>query len=563
MSQAADADSSQARVTVRQRPSAIWLVPLVAVLIAAWLVWTTLSSRGPLITITFESAEGLQAGQSQVKYKDVVMGTVQSVTVAPDLTHVTVIARMTPEAEPLLNERAKFWVVRPRLSAGAISGLETLLSGSYIAILPSAEKGRAQRSFTGLEDPPVLQTTVPGHTFLLKATRIGSISAGSPLFFRGLTVGEVLGWDVADMAESVTIHAFVRAPYDRYVHEETRFWNASGISLQFGGDGVRLRIESLRAVLLGGIAFETPSRPTSPRVTAQDAVFPLFADEAAAEGAGYSRRIQGVAYFPGAVDGLAKGAPVTLRGIRIGEVTGLSLEYDRASDSLRVPVHFEIEPERIADSAEAAGRGPLANLTRLVGQGLRAQLQTTNLLTGQKSIAFTFVADAPPAEVKIENGAFVVPTVPDQIAGIVEAAQGLIGKLEKVPFDRIGENINATLAGTSTLVNSEALRQTLISLQGTVGAAQTFMKGLDSAAAPALQRLPGIAAGLQESVTRLNRLMLGIDTGYGENSRIYRNIDRLLAQLNDTAQAVRVLSDILARHPEAILRGRPDVGVTK
>ena len=553
----------QARVAVRRRPSVIWLVPLISVLIGAWLVWTTYSKRGPLITVTFESAEGLQAGQSQIKFKDVVMGTVQSIVLNPDLTHVTITARMTVEAEPLLTEQARFWVVKPRLFAGNISGLETLLSGSYIAILPSTDKAREQRSFKGLEEPPVLQTSVPGHTFLLKAARLGSISAGSPVFYRGLNVGEVLGWDVADMAESVTIHAFVRAPFDRYIHQETRFWNASGVSLQLGGDGVRLRLESLRALLLGGIAFETPSNPKTAVITAQDTVFQLFADEDAADNASYQRRIQAVAYFPGSVDGLAKGSPVTLRGIRIGEVTSFRLEYDPATDTLRVPVHFVVEPERVAESDEAASRGPLDNVRRLVAQGMRAQLATVNLITGQKGVQFAIVPNAPPAEVTVDNGIIVMPTVPDQFAGIIDSVQGLVAKLTKLPFEEIGNNLNDTLAGASTLVNSPALKQSVASLQAVMAQMQDLMKALNSGASPAMKRLPEIAAGLQDSVSRVDKLVLSIDNGYGDNSRFYRNLDRLLAQLNDTAQSIRVLSDILSRHPEALLRGRPDTGVIK
>ena len=175
-----------ARVETRRRFSPIWLIPIVTVLIAAWLAWDTLSRRGPLITVTFENAEGLVAGQAQIKYKEVTMGQVQSIELSPDLTHVIVTARMNPEADHLLTERARFWVVKPRLFAGNISGLETVLSGSYVAAPALDRKGAPERHFTGLENPPVLQSTTPGHTFLLKADRLGSINLGSPVFYRGL-----------------------------------------------------------------------------------------------------------------------------------------------------------------------------------------------------------------------------------------------------------------------------------------------------------------------------------------------------------------------------------------
>lgn len=553
-----------ARVQVRRLPSPIWLIPVVTVFVAAWLAWDTLSKRGPLITVTFESAEGLVAGQSQIKFRDVVMGQVQTIELNDDLAHVTLTARMNHEAERLLTERARFWVVKPRLFAGSISGLETVLSGSYVALLPSAEPAAAERHFIGLENPPVLQSSAAGHTFLLKAALLGSISLGSPVFYRGLDVGEVLGWDIANMAESVTIHVFVRAPFDQYVHEESHFWNASGMSVKLGAEGLQVQVESLRALLLGGIAFDTPfAARGTPVVETDKTVFPLYANKDAAEEAGFKRRVSGVAYFPGAVDGLARGAPVTLRGIRIGEVTSVRLEYDPKSDTIRVPVRFEIQPERIGDIGDVEKRGPLDNIRHLVALGMRAQLQSVNLLTGQKAVSFDIVADAPPADVTVENGLFVVPTAPGEFAGIVASVTTLVNKLTNMPFKQIGDNLNETLAGLNTLANGPALRETIDSLHAALVSVKELLATINTGAGPAIKRLPEIATGLQDAIGRLNRVLQSVDTGYGDNSKFSRNVDRLLVQLNDAAQSIRVLSDILARHPEALLRGRPDTGEIK
>src|SRR3954451_13960873 len=240
------------------RLSAIWLIPLLAVAIAGWLVWDTISKEGPTIEVSFDSAEGLQAGKSPLKFKDIEFGMVKSLRLSPDNTRVVVTIATNAQAPPLLTDGAVFWVVKPRFFAGNLSGLDTLLSGAYVGVLPAASPGKKQTSFKGQENPPVIQADVPGRTFLLKSKRIGSISVGSPIFFRDLAVGEVLGWDVGDMAESVTIHAFVRAPYDSYVVEQTRFWNASGISVARGSQGINVKMESLRALILGGVAFGPP-----------------------------------------------------------------------------------------------------------------------------------------------------------------------------------------------------------------------------------------------------------------------------------------------------------------
>src|SRR5262249_11677046 len=261
-SQAAAAPTASAHR--RRRIPLAWLVPLMTLLIAAWLAWDTYSKRGPTITITFDAGHGLQAGQSQLKFKDVPMGTVKSVAITPDFANVVVTVETTREAEPLLSDKTIFWIVTPQLFAGRVSGLETLVSGSYIGMLPSTEKGKPQTHFVGSQDPPILPVATPGTTFKLQTKRLGSISLGSPVFYRDLEVGTVLGWDLDDMARHVTVHAFVRAPFDKYVHDDSLFWNASGLSIKLAGTGLQVQMESVKALLLGGIAFDTRPDPKPP-----------------------------------------------------------------------------------------------------------------------------------------------------------------------------------------------------------------------------------------------------------------------------------------------------------
>jgi paraquat-inducible protein B len=467
---------------------------------------------------------------------------------------------MQREAEPLLTDRAQFWVVRPRLSGTSISGLSTLLSGSYIALLPAAEGGEKKRDFTGIENPPVLQSNIPGRTFLLKANRLGSVSPGSPIFYRDLSVGEVLGWDLGDMAETVTIHAFVRAPFDQYVHDESQFWNASGVSLKLGPEGVHLQLESLQALLLGGIAFETPAVARGSAVSAENRMFTLYADQDAAHQAGFRRRIPALGYFQGSVSGLGPGSPVTFQGLRIGQVTDVNLEYDPKADSIRAPVRFEVEPERIGDIHAAEARGPVANARMLVQRGLRAQLQSSNLLTGQMQVALIMVPDAKPAEIELDGDVMIVPTVPGQFAGITDSVNALLTKVNEMPFEQIGVNLNDTLRGFNDLANSRDLKEALASLQGTLADTQQLLKRLDAGLAPALRQLPALAASLQGTLTQANKLLVSADTGYGNNSKFSRDLERLMLQLNEMARSFRALADLLSRHPEALIRGRTNTG---
>ncbi|MBV9656317.1 MAG: MCE family protein [Acetobacteraceae bacterium] len=554
---------SDPRVSRRRRLSLIWAIPVITALIGGWLLWDTLSKLGPTITITFQSAEGLQVNQSHVKHKDVDMGTVSAIELTPDRNRVQVKVEMRRAAAPLLTEGAQFWVVRPRFFAGSLSGLETLVSGSYIELSPATDRNApSKRDFVGLEEPPVQTADVPGRTFLLQAGRIGSINLGSPVYFRDLDVGTVLGWDLGDMAQNVTLHVFVRAPFDQYVHNNSRFWNASGFSVKLGAEGVQFQIESLKAVLLGGIAFDTPPVKPSAVVSAADTKFHLFDSRELAEAAAYSWRVPLVSYFQGSVRGLAAGAPVELYGIRVGQVTDVRLQYDSKSDQIVVPVHYEVEPQRIADSELVPAEAVKDRIAQDVDHGLRAQLEAASLLTGQKLISLDIVAHAPPAHIAMEGEAIVLPTSPGGgFDSMTQAASEVLAKVNAIPFEQIGANLNETLAGINQLANGQELRDSLASLHATLNDTQDLVKRLDAGMQPALKQLPAIASGLQDTVAHTNKLLDSLDRNYAGNSTFGRDLNRLLAQLNDAASSIRVLADLLTRHPEALIRGRTDTGL--
>src|SRR6266436_2002376 len=536
-----------------RRISVIWVIPLVAVAIGGWLAWDTLSKEGPTIRISFDSGEGLQAGQSQLKFKDIVFGTVKSLELAPDNTHVVVTIATTRQAEPLLTDQTIFWVVKPRLFDGNVSGLETLLSGSYIGMLPGQTAGKVQHNFVGHEDPPILQANVPGHTFVLKAKRLGSISLGSPVFYRDLNVGEVLGWDIADMAEYVTIRAFVRAPYDGYVRDQSRLWNASGLSVKLGGTGVEVQMESLKALLLGGIAFETPKAEIQAAAAPENHVFPLFADRDAANNASYTREISVVSYFPGSVRGLAAGSEVTMHGLKVGEVTDVRLAYDPAKDMIVAPVRYEIEPERIIGVGQRIYKNDQESVEAVLSKGLRASLASASLITGQQVVALDFVSDAPPAAVTMEGEDFVLPTTEGGgFAGLASSATDLLDKVNKMPFEQIGANLNGILRSVNDATQGPQLKKAVSDLGAMLASAQGMIQRLDT------KQLPEISAGLKKTVASANKLVLSLDTGSGDNTKFNRDLDRLMVQANDAVRSIRALSDLLARHPEALLKGRSE-----
>jgi len=561
MSTTTEPFTPQAQVSKRGRIPFIWLIPLVTLVVGGWFAWDTLSKRGPLITITFEGGEGLQAGQSHIKHKDVDLGLVTSVVLSPDASHVVVKARMTREAVPFLTDQARFWVVTPRLFAGSISGLDTLVSGAYIELLPAEAGGRSATSFKGLELPPVRISNAPGRTYLLHADRVGSVSVGSPIFFRDLNVGEVLGIDVGQMVKDVTIHVFIRAPFDANVHDGSRFWDASGISVRLEGGGLKLEMESVKALVLGGVAFDTTDEALATPVSDASRQFTLYENRQAANDASFVRRVQMVSYFPGSVGGLAPGAAVTFHGLRVGNVLGTKLEYDVAADTIRTPVRFEIEPARIGNVQGMQARGPVENSKFLVAHGMRAQIKSSNLLTGQSEVAFDFFPDAAPASLSQEGDLIVFPTTGGDFADIGRSASELLSQLNRMPFEQIGTRVSALLGNANSLVDGPELKTSLQGLASTLQEARTLLAQLDAGAGPAARRLPEIANSLQSTLANANRLLASASTGYGDNSKFDRDLSHLLAQLTDAAQSVRVLADLLNRHPEALIRGRTNTGL--
>lgn len=532
----------------RSRISLIWLIPLVAAVIAAWLGWRTVSQQGSVVTLSFRGADGLTAGQTRVRHKAVELGEVETIRLSDDMSHVIVTVRMRREAEPYLTEKARFWVVRPRISSGSLAGIETLVSGSYIEMDPGGRDGERTTEFTGLEQPPGVRTGEPGRTFTVKAQRIGSLGPGAPVFYRDITVGEVLGYDIGDGTGPVDVQLFIRAPYDGFVRHGTHFWNASGLSVQIGGEGVHVEVASLQAVLSGGVAFDSPRRSRPDAAEAEAGTeFPLYNSFGEAQASGYSTKLSFVTYFESSVRGLSRGAPVEFFGIQVGTVSNIALELNPATGDARVRVQLEVQPERIMDQDAAKADDALEGTRRLVQRGMRAQLQTASYLTGQRVVALDFVANPRPADVVTEGDSIVLPSQGGGLDNILVAVNDIAGKLDRLPLDQIGQNLNGALRSAS----------------GAMASVQDLMKKADAGLTPALRRLPEITAGLQETVARAGRTVGSIETSYGNNSQFQRELERAMTQVGDTARSIRLLADFLDRHPEALVRGRAGVAATR
>ena len=540
----------------RTRFSVIWIIPIVALGIAAWLGWQTVSNSGPAITIEFGTADGLTAGQTQIKHKSVALGTVQSVVLSKDLKQVEIHLQMDARAAPLLTDHARFWVVRPRLNGINISGLETLVSGSYIAVDPGAPGGQPQTHFKGLDAPPGVRSDEPGRTYTLMTNSLGSIAQGAPMFFRDVVVGEVLSYAIPSGGIGpIPVKVFVREPYDHFIRDDTRFWDVSGVQVEIGAGGFHLQLQSLQALLSGGVAFGLPRqrRGTSASESADNATFKLYADKGDADIAGYQEQSKFVTYLHGSVQGLSVGSPVDMFGFQIGNVTGIQLKVDPAHGSARVRVSMEVQPERFLSEDEITRNSSLASVQTMVNNGMRAETTTSSLITGSSVISLTFVPNAAPFKVTTEGDQMVLPSQPgSDLSGIEDALSVVSTKLAAMPLDQIGQNLNTLLSHADSTVNDPDLKQALHELNQSLQSVRHLVAETDRGATPLMQRLPDMSRQLQQTIAQASEAL----NSYGGDSNFHHDLDQVLEQLNETATSLRTLADFLKRHPSSLLFGR-------
>ncbi|MGB5832187.1 MAG: MlaD family protein [Thiohalocapsa sp.] len=543
-------DLPEARVIKRDRLSLVWLLPVLAVLVGGWLAYKTLSEKGPTITIEFKTASGLQAGKTKVKFKDVDMGQVTAIDVSDDLSKVIVTAELNHGAEKFLTDKTRFWVARPRVTASRVSGLETLLSGAFVAIDPVGG-GKQRRHFVGLPEPPVITTDEPGTLFKLRSPTLGSLNLGSPAYYRHIQVGQVIDYELDEDGRAVTIDVFITRPHDRLVLTSTRFWNASGIDFRLSADGVCFDTESLLSVLLGGVAFDNPDTLETEGAPAKpNQFFPLYPNRTEAHERVYLDKERYLLVFNGSVRGLSVGAPVLLRGFTIGQVLDIQLKFDAAQLDFAIPVLVEIEPERIGYSGPGGRERVLADdpdiLDKLVAAGLRGQLKTGSLLTGQLYVDLDFHEDAPPARLTRRGDYRVVPTLPTPLEAVTTQVNRILAKIDAFPIDKIGEELSATLAGTRELVDSAALKDSLSELELTLRQLRSLSLKLDQEIAP---ELSATLRDAQRTLKSANALI-------APDAPLNAETVRTMQELSAAARSIRVMADYLERHPEALIQGK-------
>ena len=527
--------------------SFIWIIPLVAALIGVWLVYKAQSEKGPTITITFQTAEGFEAGKTKIKYKDVDLGQIEEINLSPDLGHVVVTAKLVRQAEDLLSENTRFWVVRARINVSGVTGLQTLFSGVHIGLDPG-RPGKKARHFTGLEQPPIVTTDLPGQYYLLLAERRGSLDIGSPIYYRQIRVGQVVGYQLAEDGQAVSIKIFVNTPYHKYVNKNTRFWNASGVDVSIDAKGIKLDTESLVTLLVGGIAFDVPSYLDSGGPAVEGQVFSLYDSYTASQEKSYPVKSYFVLYFDGSVGGLAPGAPVEFRGISVGKVVDVKLEFKPEKRDFRIPVLIEIEPERFISAAEMpkmeAARRKI--LDSLVEKGLRGQLKIGNLITGQQVVSLNIFPYAPQRKIVWKSPYPELPTVPAPIEEIGTRVSQILTKIDNLPIEQIGKDLSETLRSTKRLAGAPELQETARNLDAILKEMRLFVSELRT----------GVTPEIAATLAQAQKALAQVESTLGSETPLQVNLNNALQELTAAARSLRALTDYLERHPEALIYGK-------
>ncbi|MBS0150898.1 MAG: MCE family protein [Nitrospira sp.] len=516
----------------------VWLVPIVSALIGGWIAIKAVLEHGPTITITFRAAEGLEPGKTKIKYKNVDVGEVRTIAISEDLSHVVVTADMVSNFSAHLVEDTRFWVVRTRVTGGQVTELGTLFSGSYIG-LDVGKSLASKRDFEGLEVPPIITGDIAGRQFVLRGTDQGSLDTGTPVYFHRVPVGKVLSTELDTDGAAVMTRIFVAAPHDRYVTTNTRFWNASGVDVTVDAAGLKMRTQSLLSILVGGIAFETPPNvPVAPQA-ADNTSFVIYPDRDLAMKRPDQGTLRFTVHFTESLRGLAIGAPVELHGLPVGEVVGIEMDYDEKAGTYRFPVELALYPDQLARHVQPddmkmahAGAPTRQELDALVARGLRAQLTTGSLLTGQLFVALDFFHDATKASVNWGNVPPELPTTPSSLASLQHTLSHFAQKLDKLPVEELIVDV----------------RRTLGSLQAMLRSTDALAQQLDKQVAPKAE----------EALQELRRTLLAAERLLATDAPLQQDARDALRQLGRASQSLHELAEFLERHPESLIRGRTE-----
>ncbi len=531
-----------------QRWNMVWVVPILAILIGGWMLYRNISSKGPEVRIRFDTADGIVAGKTEIRCRSVSVGKVERVELAEDLKSVLVYCRLDSGNEILLRKGTRFWVVRPRVSAADVSGLGTLLTGVYIELEPGSGK-MGPRKWRGRETPPATSRSVPGRRLTLVTEEAGSLTVGSPIYYRGFEVGRIESRKLDSDGRRIIYEAFIREKYQELVRKNTRFWNTSGVDVSAGVDGFKLRTPSFQALVSGGVSFAVAEGAKPGEMTEDGAIFELFEDAESAASSTFEPTLRVLLLFDQSVRGLSTSAPVEYRGIVIGRVRNISFDYAPESENQKVPVLVEIDPGLLrADIGKLSAEDEIPRLGDAISKGLRATLKTGSLLTGAMYVDFDYYRDADPAEMTYKADYPVVPTIPSGFAQLEVKLASILDKIDSLPIDETVKQI--TSAAEETAVTVSEAKLALKEIEKAAAAAKGMMED------PSFRDLP---ANVRNSLAELDKSVGSMGPDGAMQGDLLRTLDELRAAI----RSMETLTNTIQEKPNSLFFGKDTSGNPK
>jgi paraquat-inducible protein B len=554
-------DQTNAPETGRRRtiwPNLVWGIPLAALVIVGYLGVRALLNRGEVVTVTFTRAAGAKAGVTKVLYQGVEAGQLTKIEPNADGRRLDFHLRLVPAAKSGLNTNARFWLIGANPNFSDLSSLEAVVSGIAIGYAPG-EGGEPEDQFEGLDQAPLILPGDKGTRYLLGAHALNSIHEGSILLFHGQAIGKVVAIRF-NPDKGFRLQAFINQPYDSLIRRGARFWKISPLRLSFAGGGITANLAPLSTLLAGGIDLEVDTTTANDPRSPADTEFPLYSSHNAARQGLSGPTVRYEFAFDGDAGVLDETSAVTLLGYQIGEVESTRLAYNERTGApygiataVLYPQQMHVNPGAGAQSTPDDWRAPTdAALTRLIHLGYRARLQQSPPLLGDQSIALVRTAGASPAQLLTDGDIPRFPSAPgsSNLADITAKAAVFLNKLDAVPLEDIGANINRIIGNLDRLTSSPELKDSLTHLHSTLTSIDKLLQDVQPQIGPLIGKLNDAVAELSGTATALRQIA---ESG-GSNEDA--SLPEAIRQITEAARSIKTLTDYLDRHPEALIRGK-------
>ncbi len=526
--------------------SVVWFIPLIAIFVGGWLAYNVISQRGPEILIIFDNAEGLEAGLTRIKYKEVNIGKVTGISLNSDLSKVHVRARLNDSISGHLHANTQFWIVRPRINSSGVSGLNTLISGIHIAMEPG-DNNVESTTFQGLPDSPEIKANAEGIKVTLSAASLGSLDRGSPVYYRKIEVGEVTQYRLAQNGSSVQITLFIKEPYDTLVNPNTRFWNASGVNLQIGSNGVTASLESISSLISGGVSFETPFELDTKSPSTDRKVFILHSNRQKAVAKPFEKKAFFVMYFDGSLRGLNKEATVEFRGIKVGKVVDIDLSLEQDTYEVKAPILVELHPETLSKFAQI--KAPEKLIEEWINKGLRAQLKTASLITGQLYIDLSFQKSPDPFLISYTDNIPIFPTIPATFDRLTQSATDALENFSKIPLLEISKELREAAKRLNKFLEPGNKNSAFANLD-------SVLRNVESLTDTLNKSMPVLSKKIESSIGKLDNTLSDTQSLISKDSQMIYDIQELIRSLSGAARSFESLTNYLERNPSALLYGK-------